>query len=80
MIPELKDSDYEIDLQDFCVKFAHHIGLLFFTEYGSFWEFRKAERNIHTTPDKKKKMLTSLITMGQLSDIKVPDWARKQEY
>ncbi len=80
VIPEPKDNDYKNDLKEFCEKFARNIGLTFFTEHGTFWDFRKPERNIYATMDRKKKMLTSLITMPQLSEIISPVWARKHEY
>jgi len=80
VIPEPKKEGEKKNLKEFCEKFVRYIGLMFFTEHGTFWEFRKAERNPHATKDRKKNMLTSLITKGQVSDIKVPLWCKKQEF
>ena len=80
VIPEPELERDKNDLKEFCDQFARHIGLLFFTKHGSFWEFRKPVRNTYATMDRKKKMLTSLITMPQLSEIISPVWARKHEY
>jgi hypothetical protein len=80
VIPEPKEVKDKNSLNDFCEKYAHPIGLIFVTEQGTFQEFRKAERNILATEDRKKKMLTSLISGGQVSDIKIPVWCKKQEF
>jgi hypothetical protein len=80
VIPEPKKERDKNNLQDFCEKYARYIGLMFLTEQGTFWEFRKAERNTLATDDRKKKMLTSLISGGQVNDIKIPVWCKKQEF
>lgn len=80
VIPEPEKEREKNNLQDFCKKYARYIGLIFFNEHEAFWEFRKAERNPHTTEDRKKKMLTSLISGGQVSDIRIPIWCKKQEF
>jgi len=80
VIPESKKERDKNNLQDFCEKYARNIGLMFLTEQGTFWEFRKAERNLYSTEDRKKKMLTSLTAAGQFSNIKSPDWCRKHEF
>lgn len=80
VIPEPKKEKHRDDLKDFCDKYARYIGLMFFTQQGTFWEFRKAEKNPNATEDRKKKMLASLISGGQLSDIMIPTWCRKHEF
>jgi hypothetical protein len=80
VIPEPKDEKDKTNLKDFCDKYAHYVGIMFLMENGTFWEFRKAETNTNTTKDRKRKMLTSLITGGQVAEIKVPEWCKKQEF
>ncbi len=80
VIPEPKKDRDKSNLNDFCEKYANNIGLIFATEQGTFLEFRKAKKNPYFTLDKKKKMLTSLISKGQVSDIKTPLWCKKHEF
>ena len=80
VIPKPKKDKDRSNLADFCEKYANYIGLIFVTEQGTFWEFRKAKRNPYATEDRKKKMLTSLISGGQFSDIKTPPWCKKHEF
>ena len=78
VIPEPKKD--KASLNDFCEKYARNVGLIFATEHGTFWEFRKAKRNLHSREDRKKKMLASLISKGQVSDIKTPLWCKKHDF
>jgi len=79
VIPE-PEKDKQNDLRDFCDKYSDYVGVIFATEQGIFRKFRKAKRNIYATEDGKKKMLASLITHPQVSDIKVPVWCKKHEF
>ena len=79
VIPEPEKETDRSNLRDLCDKYAYYVGIMFFSG-ATFWEFRKAERNTHTGEDRKKKMLTSLISGGQVSDIKIPLWCKKHEY
>jgi hypothetical protein len=80
VIPEPKNERNRDDLKEFCDKYAYFVGIIFLTEQGDFWEFREAQRNPSSTEGRKNKMLTSLISAGQFSDIKIPLWCKKHEY
>ena len=80
VVPEPEEDEYKQDLKVFCDRFARHVGLLFVTEHGSFCEYRRPERNHHATTNRKKKMLTSLITSGQASKRRIPVWCRRHEF
>jgi hypothetical protein len=80
VIPEPKNERDRTNLKEFCDNYIRYVGVMFLTKQGTFWEFRKAERNHRTKEDKKKKMLASLISGGQVSDIKIPTWCKKHQF
>lgn len=80
VIPEPKKDRDKNNIRDFCDKYADYVGLIFINEQVTHWEFRKAKKNPYTTEDRKKKMLTSLISAGQFSDIITPTWCKKHEF
>lgn len=76
--PESK-NDKELKL--FCDNFASKIGLILVRKDGTFEPHRDADRNYSTTSDDlKKKLLTSLISGGNFSNIRIPKWCKKHEY
>ena len=80
--PEPTNQRNKTDLKELCDRYASHIGIIFVANDLSYHtKFREAQRNNHTTRDRKKNMLTSLTTGGNFSDIsELPVWVKKQEY
>lgn len=84
--PEPSNQDDKKALKELCDRFAPCVGLFFvhydlkaFPPYYS--PFREARQNPQSKPDRKRNMLTSLVTWGlrdALSDI--PLWCKRQEY
>jgi hypothetical protein len=84
--PEPANQDNKKALKDLCDRYAPYVGLIFvphqLAEVSPYYSpFKEARQNPQSKPDRKKNMLTSLVTWGlrdALSDI--PLWCRKQEY
>ncbi|HKZ43078.1 MAG TPA: hypothetical protein VJ044_19120, partial [Candidatus Hodarchaeales archaeon] len=84
--PEPQKNDDKIALNELCTKYAPLVGLIFvphdLTQLTiAAQSYRHATRNPHTTAERKRKMLTSLLTWGLRDEISdIPLWCKKQEY
>jgi len=80
VIPEPRNERDRVDLKEFCDRFAPYVGVMLLSKDGYFWPFREPTKNPYATEERKKKMLTSLISGGQFSDIRMPLWCRRHEF
>jgi hypothetical protein len=84
--PEPENPDDKRALKELCDRFAPHIGLIFvpydLTKLNPYYSpYREAQRNPHTTRDRKRDMLTSLAAAGWRDAIsELPLWCQRQEY
>ncbi len=80
--PEPKKQEDKEALKELCDHFAANIGIVYVrNDLTSSYAFRPPVQNFHTNIDRKKKMLSSLMTGGTFSDISdFPPWAKQQKY
>ena len=84
--PEPKDENDKKALNELCDRFAQHIGLIFVPhDLGKLTPplspYRYAQPNFQSMPDKKRNMLTSLVTWGLRDEIsEIPLWCKQQKY
>lgn len=80
--PEPKNDEYKSALKELCDRYARDIGIIFtYNDLSWRYTFREAGRNVHTNTDRKKKLLNSLTTGGNYSDIsELPMWVKRQQY
>jgi hypothetical protein len=80
--PEPKKQEDKEVLKRLCDHFAPNIGIIYVqNDLTSFYDFRPPQHNLYTNIDRKKKMLSSLMTGGTFSDIsELRPWAKQQKY
>ena len=84
--PEPEKEDDKKAFKELCDRFAPYVGLIFvphdlgkLTPYYS--PYISAKQNRYTKPDRKRNMLTSLVTWGLRDEISgIPLWCKRQEY
>jgi len=80
--PEPAKTEDKAALKELCDHYARNVGIIYVqNDLKSYFNFRLPTRNPYATMDRKKKMLSSLMTGGNLSDISdLPSWAKQQKY
>ena len=80
--PEPKRQKDKSDLKELCDRYAPNIGIIYVRDDLSWYQtYRDAKQNSYVNRDKKRNMLTSLLTGGNFSEISErPLWALQQQY
>ena len=84
--PEPERKEDQKALKELCDKYAPYVGLIFvphdldtFSQY--YATYRNSMHNPHSRPDRKRHMLSGLVTSGLRDEIsQIPSWCKKQEY
>jgi len=84
--PEPERQDDKKALAELCERFAPYVGLIFVPhDLGKlspyYATYRNARQNPNSKPDRKRNMLTSLVTWGLRDKLgEIPLWCKRQEY
>ena len=80
--PQPKKVEDQVDLKKLCDQFAPYVGLIYVqNDLSMHTTAREPQRNPHSTPDRKKKMLASLVAGGVFSEMSdQPSWVKQQQY
>lgn len=80
--PEPRKKEDKSALKELCERYASNIGIIYVqNDLSWFLKHREAKQNHYVNTDRRKRMLTSLTTGGNFSDIsELPLWAKQQEY
>ncbi len=79
-----KDGD-KYALRDLCARFSPYVGLIFIPhdleKLTYLSKYKEANQNPHCLQDRKRNMLTSLVTWGLRDEIsELPLWCKSQQY
>ena len=83
--PEPERYEDKYALRDLGARFLPHVGLIFIPDdmekLAYLSKYRESQQSFHCPKDKKRMMLTSLIT-GDLRDeiSELPLWCKKEQY
>jgi len=80
--PKPKRAEDKDALKELCDRYAPYIGIIYVNNDLSWYEiFREAKQNSYVSMNRRRDMLTSLITGGNFSEIsELPLWAKQQQY